>query len=56
MSKGWLSQRLNNSMVRGKRAMFREEDYHIIAEAFRNISKRLQTHADEIDNAKMDEE
>lgn len=30
---------------------FKEEEYHQLAEAFRDIAKRLQAHADEIDSA-----
>lgn len=53
-SKSWLSQRMNNCMVRGKTAKFREEDFCTMAEAFRDIAKRLQAHADEIDKAMME--
>lgn len=51
-SQGWLSQRINGCMVMNKAAAFKDEEYHILAEAFRDIAKRLMAHADEIDSAK----
>lgn len=48
----WFSQRLNGCMVLNKARYFKESEYHDIAEAFRDIAKRLLAHADEIDNAK----
>ena len=53
-SQSWLSQRINGCMVMNKSMSFKDEEYHILAEAFRDIAKRLQAHADEIDNAKND--
>ncbi|MDE5643584.1 MAG: DUF5053 domain-containing protein [Muribaculaceae bacterium] len=53
-SAGWLSQRINGSKVFGKPAEFRPEEYHQLAEAFRDIARRLQQHADEIDAAKLE--
>lgn len=35
--------------------LYKEEEYHMLAEAFRDIAKRLQAHADEIDAAKYDD-
>lgn len=52
-SQGWLSQRINGCTVHKKEKSFKEEEYHQLAEAFRDIAKRLQTHADEIDAAKL---
>lgn len=53
-SQSWFSQRLNGSMVLNKTMSFKEEEYHQIAEAFRDIAKRLQEHANEIDAAKYE--
>ena len=33
---------------------FKEDEYYQLAEAFRDIAKRLQAHADEIDAAKFE--
>lgn len=54
-SPAWLSQRINGNKVLNKTAMFRPEEYKQLAEAFRDIAKRLQAHADEIDAAAPDE-
>lgn len=53
-SQSWLSQRINGCMVLKKSMNFKEDEYHQLAEAFRDIAKRLQAHADEIDAAKND--
>lgn len=53
-SQSWLSQRLHGCTVRKKAMAFKEEEYHQLAEAFRHIALRLNAHADEIDNAAMD--
>ncbi len=53
-TQGWLSQRLHGCMVRKKAATFKPEEYHRLAEAFRDIARRLEAHADEIDNAKIE--
>lgn len=50
----WISQRINGNMVLGKRAEFTEAEYHELAEAFRDIARRLNAHADEIDSAEME--
>lgn len=55
-SAGWMSQRINGNKVFNKKAMFRETEYHQMAEAFRHIATRLQAHADETDAAAPDEE
>lgn len=53
-SPGWLSQRINGNTVFGRKAEFRDDEYHQLAEAFRDIARRLEAHADEIDNAKIE--
>ena len=53
-SRSWFSQRLNSSLVGTKNASFKMEEYHQIADAFRDIAKRLIAHADEIDAADFD--
>ena len=50
----WLSQRVNGCVVRNTKASFKEHEYHQLAEALRDIAKRLNAHADEIDEASMD--
>lgn len=55
-SHAWLSQKLNGCTVLNRKKSFTEEEYHQLAEAFRDIAKRLIAHADEIDAAAMDEE
>lgn len=54
-SQSWFSQRVNGCTVLKKTMAFKEEEYHQLSEAFRDIAKRLQAHADEIDAAKYDE-
>lgn len=51
-SQGWFSQRLNGCTVLKKPVAFKENEYHELANAFRDIAKRLLSHADEIDAAK----
>lgn len=53
-SPDWISGRLRGCMCDRTRA-FSEEEYHQLANAFRDIAKRLLAHADEIDTAEMDE-
>lgn len=53
-SQSWLSQRINGCMVLKKSMAFKEEEFHQLAEAFRDIACRLEAHADEIDAAKME--
>lgn len=53
-SQSWFSQRLNGCTVRKKETAFKPEEYSKLAEAFRDIAKRLQAHADEIDTAKFE--
>lgn len=53
-TQGWFSQRLHGCTVRKKSMTFKEKEYHELAEAFRDIAKRLNAHADEIDNAVLE--
>ena len=53
-SQSWFSQRVNGCTVVNKAMAFKEDEYHKLADAFRDIAKRLTAHADEIDAAKMD--
>ena len=53
-SQSWFSQRLNGCTVLKKSMAFKKEEYHTLAEALRHIAKRLEAHADEIDNAKYE--
>ena len=55
-SQSWFSQRLNGCLVLNKARAFKNEEYSILSDAFRDIAKRLLAHADEIDNAKPEEE
>lgn len=54
-SHSWLSQRIHGCTVRKKSMTFKENEYHELAEAFRDIAKRLVAHADEIDNARTED-
>ena len=53
-SPSWFSQRVHGCLVLNKAMTFKEEEFHELAEAFRDIAKRLLAHADEIDNAKYE--
>lgn len=53
-SQAWLSQRINGLRVKGKLVRFTEGEYHQLAEAMRDIARRLLAHADEIDAAAME--
>lgn len=55
-SPSWLTQRINGNIVFDKKAGFRPSEYHQLAEAFRDIARRLNAHADEIDAADPDPE
>lgn len=50
-SHAWISQRIHGCIVQNKEMSFNSEGYKQLAEAFRDIAKRLEAHADEIDNA-----
>ncbi len=54
-SQSWLSQKINGCTVCKRKRAFTEAEYHQLAEAFRDIARRLQTHADEIDTAVMED-
>ena len=53
-SQSWFSQRVNGCTVLNKSMTFKDEEYHQLAEAFRDIAKRLLAHADETDAAKSE--
>ena len=53
-SQSLFSQRLNGCTVLNKAAAFKEEEFHQLAKAFRDIARRLEAHADEIDAAKYE--
>lgn len=50
-SEKWVSQRVDACMLLKKELAFTKEEFHQLAEAFRDIAQRLQAHADEIDAA-----
>ena len=51
---GWLSQKLNGCELCRKKKSFTEEEYHQLAESFRDIARRLEKYAAEIDAAEME--
>lgn len=53
-SPAWLAQRINGNTVFDKKAGFRPDEYRQLADAFRDIARRLNAHADEIDAAAPD--
>lgn len=53
-SPAWLTQRINGNTVFNKKAGFRPDEYRQLADAFRDIARRLEAHADEIDAAAAD--
>lgn len=53
-SPSWLAQRINGNTVFDKKAGFRPDEYRQLADAFRDIARRLTIHADEIDAAEPD--
>lgn len=55
-SHAWLSQKLHGCTVLNRQKAFTDAEYHQLAEAFRDIARRLNAHADEIDNAALDDE
>ena len=55
-SQGWFSQKLNGATIGKKDRAFTTDESHRLAEAFRDIARRLEAHADEIDNAAPDGE
>lgn len=50
-SQSWFSQRVHGCTVMNKEIAFKTGEYRQLAEAFRDIARRLQAHADEIDAA-----
>lgn len=54
-SPAWLTQRINGNIVFSKKAGFRPDEYRQLVDAFRDIARRLEAHADEIEHAAMDE-
>lgn len=50
-SQSWFSQRLHNCTVRHKSVAFKPEEFHTLAEAYRDIAAKLMRAADEIDAA-----
>lgn len=53
-SPSWIAQRINGNTVFDKKAGFRPAEYQQLANAFRDIARRLIAHADEIDTASLD--
>ena len=53
-SPSWLTQRIKGNTVFDKKAGFRPTEYQQLADAFRDIARRLVAHADEIDAAAPD--
>ena len=47
-SRGWFSQRINGAIVNGKPATFTKEEIDILADALRDISKKLEDVANTI--------
>lgn len=50
-SQSWFSQRLHNCTVRHKAVAFKPDEFHTLAEAYRDLAARLNQAADEIDAA-----
>lgn len=51
-SQGWFVQKLNGYSVCNKERSFTRQEYDHIAESLRDLAKRLNNYADEIDAAK----
>lgn len=47
-SRGWLSQKLNGTVMNGKLVTFTKEETNILADALRDISKKLEDVANKI--------
>lgn len=54
-SQSWLSQKINGCEVCKIERSFTENEYHQLAEAFRDIARRLMAYANEIDSAEMEQ-
>jgi len=52
-SHSWLAQKINGYSVCNKERAFTVEEYAQLAEAFRDIARRLNNYADEIDAAEI---
>ena len=52
----WFSQKLNGCTLHKVQYGFTESEYHQLAEAFRDIARKLNIYADEIDAAAMEEQ
>ncbi|MCM1517525.1 MAG: DUF5053 domain-containing protein [Pseudoflavonifractor sp.] len=50
----WLSQKIHGCTVLNKQKAFTDAEYRQLADAFRDIARRLNAHADEIDAASPD--
>lgn len=55
-SHAWFMQRVNGYDVNHKPAKFTPEDYGRISTSFRDLAKRLNEYADELDKAQVCEE
>ncbi|MDE6278211.1 MAG: DUF5053 domain-containing protein [Muribaculaceae bacterium] len=53
-SHAWFSQKLHGCSVLNKRMAFTEQEYHQLADSFRDIARRLEAHAAEIEAAAPD--
>ena len=53
-SPSWFSQRVHGCTVLKKSMAFKDSEFRKLADAFRDIAKRLQAHADEIDAAEFE--
>lgn len=51
-SQSWFAQKINGYSVCNKERAFTKEEYDRLAESFRDVAKRLNRYADEIDAAK----
>lgn len=51
-SQSWFAQKINGYSVNNKERTFTKDEYNQITESFRDIAKRLNRYADEIDAAK----
>lgn len=50
-SQSWLAQKINGYSVYGKSRAFTNEEYAALSQALRDIARRLDQYADEIDAA-----
>lgn len=53
-SQSWFAQKMNGYSVCNKERAFTSEEYKQLADAFRDIAKRLNKYADEIDSASFE--